>query len=67
MWDSWIIGVLFEGTFKDILHKLSISEGLLPVKPMVRTPILLAVLIDLIIFFEFPEVEIAIYTSPILE
>ena len=45
-------------------HKPSIRQALIPVKPITLSSRDLASSIDLIIFFELPEVEIATNTSP---
>ena len=57
---SWIIGVFSDGIFIIQSQSSSILDFLIPVKPTTFNPIFFASLIDLIIFFDFPEVEIAI-------
>ena len=58
LWDSWILGVLFDGMTilkSDILFNSPPSE---PSKPIVKPPQFFAVLNPLITLSEFPDVEI---------
>ena len=55
-----MIGVISDGTFITQSHRVSISQGFMPVNPITFSPRALAHSIDFIIFFELPDVEIAI-------
>ena len=59
MCDSCIMEVLDEGTFIEISHSLSSLFWSLPVSPTMIKPLFFASSTDLIIFVEFPDVEIA--------
>ncbi|OPZ48168.1 MAG: hypothetical protein BWY95_01003 [Bacteroidetes bacterium ADurb.BinA104] len=63
--DSCMRGVESEGTFMQRSARVSMGEGLLPVKAIDSMPFSRQTLKASIIFSDFPDVEMPIKTSPL--